>query len=195
MVSDGGGFTLLSWTGDSGMGTFGVPYPGRDYCVGLGCTRGSAVPFGSIDALFDNSGDLAQGQSTTVGNLVATYQNLEDYEFAGVYTYGSLANLSLEPAGFTGCGGVATGVYNDIIGTAGSDGAVVYLNSGLHRDGDAAFGDFTSESNLYTWSIGARGAYCTLNSTAPGSYVGTWDDGQYGPAVLSAAGSYSVWVR
>ena len=37
--------------------------------------------------------------------------------------------------------------------------------------------------------------FCTLDPTAPSSYLGTWDDGQYGPLVLSAAGSYSVWVR
>jgi hypothetical protein len=195
MDTDGGGFTLLAWSEDTTVGTVGVPYPGRDYCATLDCPRGSGVPFGSVDALFDNSSQFGQGQSATIGSLVDTYDILENYEYAGLYTYASLASLSLEPEAFTGCAGVATGTYEDLTNTAASDGEVVYLNSGLHRDANPAFGDFRLETNSYTWSVGVRGSYCNVNSTVPGSYLGTWDDGQYGPGVPSASGSYSIWVR
>jgi hypothetical protein len=194
MTTDGGGFTLLTWSEDTEVGVPGVPYPGLANCPGLACARGSSVPTASLNALFDVSTELAQGQSTT-GNFQTPFGELGDYEFAGVYEYGAaLAGLSVEGA-FTACAPVATGTYHDVVGTAVHEGATVFLNSAFHRDGDAASGDFSSDSNQYTWSIGAKGAYCTLNSEVPSSYLGTFDDGQYGPAVPSAAGSYSIWVR
>lgn len=193
MTTDGGGFTLLSWSGDTNAAPQGVPYPGLATCAGVNCARGTSVPSGSLSALFDVSSEFAQGQSTTA-NFHAQYGELGTYEFAGVYEYGSLADLEIAGA-FSGCAGVVTGTYRDLVGTAANDGVTVYLNSGLHRDDAAEFGDFTSDGNSYTWSIGARGAYCTLNSAVPSSYLGTWDDGQYGPGVPAASGSYSVWVR
>jgi hypothetical protein len=193
MTTDGGGFTLLTWSADTEGGP-GLAYPGLATCAGLGCARGSSVPTGSLSALFDVSTEFAQGQSTTQ-NFQSPFGELGAYEFAGIYEYGAaLAGLEVEGA-FTACAGVATGTYHDVVGTAAHEGVVVYLNSGLHRDGDASFGDFSSDANNYTWSIGARGGYCELNSAVPSSYLGTWDDGQYGPGVPAAAGSYSVWVR
>jgi hypothetical protein len=196
MTTDGGGFTLLTWSADTEIGVPGVPYPGLANCtaIGLACDRGSSVPTGSLSALFDISTELAQGQSTTQ-NFQTPFGELGAYEFAGIYEYGAaLAGLEVEGA-LSACAGVATGTYHNLVGTAAHEGVVVYLNSGLHRDGEASFGDFSSDANSYTWSIGARGGYCELNSAVPSSYLGTWDDGQYGPGVPSAAGSYSVWVR
>jgi large repetitive protein len=194
MSTDGGGFTLLSWSADTNVSPQGVPYPGLANCPAVNCPRGTSVPTASLALLFDVSTELAQGQSTT-DDFQSPYGELGDYEFAGVYEYGTaLAGLEVDGA-FSGCAGVATGTYHDLVGTGSSEGVAVFLNSGLHRDGEAASGDFSSDANSYTWSIGARGAYCELNSAVPSSYLGTWDDGQYGPGVPAAAGSYSVWVR
>ena len=195
MATDGGGWTLLSWTADSEVGIQGAPYPGLAYCSAFDCVRGSGVPTSSVDALFDVSGELAQGQTTSLA-LQATFGLLGSYEFAGSYMYGSLAALALD-TGAGGCAGVATGTYNDLVNTAASDGVPVFLNSGLRRDDNPAFANFTVDSNttVYQWSLGNRGDYCTLNGVAPSSFLGTFDDGQYGPGVPTAAGSYSVWVR
>jgi hypothetical protein len=194
MTSAGGGWTLLAWTGDSDVGTKGVPYPSLAYCGGLACARGTGVPSGSVNALFDVSSELGQGQSTATGTLTATYAALSSYEYAGTYDYNSLADLTLDGA-FSGCSIVATGTYHDITNTAVSEGATVKLKSGLHRDGTASFGDFSADVAGYTWSLGSAGDCDNVISTAPASFLGTWNAGQYGPGVVAASGSYSVWVR
>jgi len=195
MQSANGGWTLLSWTGDSAAGLQGAPYPGLAYCPAFDCPRGSGIPSDSVNALFDSSNSLAQGQSTSSA-FKTSFDRLDSYEFAGAYEYASLAALSLDTGAGT-CTGVATGTYRNIVNTAASQGVTVYLNSGLRRDEDPAFANFTTDSNStpYQWSLGNRGDYCTLNGVAPSSFLGTWDDGQYGPGVQAASGSYSVWVR
>jgi hypothetical protein len=193
MTTDGGGWTLLSWTADSDVGTKGAPYPGHAACVGLGCVRGTGVPAASVNALIGRSTELGQGQSTS-SHFKATFGELATYEYAGSYVYPSLAGFSLAGA-FGGCAGLVTGVYNDLVGTSGSDNTTVYLNQGFVRDGDGNFGNFSAGTNSYTWSIGVPGAYCTLSGAMPSSYLGTWNAGQYGPGQPSASGSYSVWVR
>ena len=128
--------------------------------------------------------------------LQATFGALSSYQFAGSYDYGSLAGLALD-TGSSGCSGLVEGTYHNLVGTPALEGVPVYLNNGLRRDGDPTWADYTVDSNTnrYYWSVGNRGGYCTLNGEVPSSFLGTFDDGQYGPGVPAAAGSYSVWVR
>jgi hypothetical protein len=194
MTTDTGGWTLISWTGDSDVGTKGTPYPGLAYCSGLNCARGTGVPADSVTSLIARSTELGQAQSTSSDFWGQFGPTLLSYEYAGVYVYDSLASFTLGGA-FTGCAGLAKGTYNDLKGTASSDGTEVYANQSFVRDSDASTGNFGSDANSYTWSLGVPGAYCTLNGAMPSSYLGTWNAGQYGPGVPAASGSYSVWVR
>jgi hypothetical protein len=201
-VSDGitGGWTLLSWTGDSeSLG--GVPYPGVDYvdpsAVPAMTIRASAVPAGAVDALFDLSSELAQAQAITATGLgaVTQFDDLSVYESVGAFKYGSLANLTI--AAPAGCSGLTVGTYTTIKdpdNAALNNGVQVFLNQGLHYADDAALSNFSS-GQQYVWSVGNRTAYCALNGTPPASFVGTWQDAQYGPRYQNTAGAYSVWVR
>lgn len=195
--TDGGGWTLLSWTADSSA-LDGPPYPGLVYCATpTSCSRGSGVPsIAEANALFQNSMEFGQGQAITAGNTKTTIDDLETYEFAGAFTYSTLSGLSLEGTSGT-CAPLTTGTYATISDGAmtpnRNDGTPVFLNQALRLDSTA--GDYANDSNNYNWSIGNRTGYCATNGTPPASVLGTWQASQYGPAFQNAAGSYSVWVR
>ncbi|MDB4972743.1 MAG: hypothetical protein JWN48_1084 [Myxococcaceae bacterium] len=195
-----GGWTLLSWTGDSeALG--GLPYPGLNFVETNAISavnRASAVPPGALRALFDDSSELAQAQAiTTAGRAAITkFGNLTAYEFVGTFAYNTLSDLTLGAA-FTGCTGLKTGTYTSIKDPDSAtlnNGTQVFLNQNLNYADDATLSNFTPAAS-YVWSIGNKTAYCALNGTAPASFVGTWQDGQYGPRYPNAAGAYSVWVR
>jgi hypothetical protein len=194
MTSAGGGWTLLAWAGDTDGATKGVPYPTLAYCAGLACGRGTGVPSDAINALFQTSAELAQGQSTTSGFQIAGFDALASYEYAGRYDYGSLADLQIAPS-YVGCTPGAQGTYHDITNTPAADGTIVYLNAGLIGAQEGSVPDYSSDSQPYVWSVGSAGDYCTVDASQPSSYLGTFAAGQYGPGQLSAAGSYSVWIR
>lgn len=200
-----GGWTLLAWTRSS-EDEGGVPYPGND-ATDLNepdlttVPYGSGVPDSAVNALFDTSAEFGQGQTITTTALAgfpAAFRNLKDYEFAGTFNYGDLSGLTRGTT-FAGCTGLVTGTYTLITGvdtTAPApltNGATVYLNQSLQSSDNASLGDFTS--NSYRWSVGNRTGYCATNGTAPASFLGSWQDGQYGPRYPNAAGAYSVWVR
>jgi hypothetical protein len=196
-VSDGGGWTLLSWTADSAV-TKGPPYPGLAYCSSttFNCVRGSGVPsIAAVTPLFASATELGQGQGITTGSLKTTFSQLKDYEFAGSFSYPSLANLTIS-SGPEACAPLVTGVYNTISDTTQpnrNDGTTVFLSQSL-RVTDS-LGDYSSDPGNYAWSIGNRTGYCVTNGTPPASVVGTWQPTQYGPAFQNASGSYSIWLR
>jgi hypothetical protein len=196
-VSDGGGWILLSWTADSAV-TKGPPYPGLFYCndASFNCVRGSGVPsVAALTPLFASSTEFGQGQGITTGNLKTTFANLAAYEFAGSFSYPSLASLTIS-TGPQACAPLVTGVYNTISDTTvptRNDGTTVFLSQSL-RVSDS-LGDYSSDASNYAWSVGNRTGYCLTNGTPPASVVGTWQATQYGPAFQNAAGSYSIWLR
>lgn len=196
-VTDGGGWTLLSWTNNSAAPSKGPPYPGLAYCGNFGCTRGSGVPsIAATTPLFASATELGQGQGITTGNLETAVVPLRDYEFAGSFSYPALSTLTLS-AGAEACTSLLTGVYNVIANgstqPAGLDGTTVFLSQSL-RVSDS-LGDYTDDNRSYAWSVGNRTGYCQTNGTPPASVVGTWQATQYGPAFQNAAGSYSIWLR
>jgi len=197
-TTDGGGWMLLSWTDDSDL-LKGPPYPGLAYCGSptFNCRRGSGVrSIAELAPLLANATELGQGQAITVGSHPwANFVTLGNYEFAGSFGYPSLAGLTMG-TGAAACTPLVTGVYNHLAGTdltPATDGTTVYLSQSL-RIGDT-FGDYSSDSSSYAWSIGNRTAYCATNGTPPASVVGTWQATQYGPLYQNAAGAYSVWLR
>jgi large repetitive protein len=188
-----GGWTLLAWTRTSDE-TGGLPYPGDerpalDIASLLTEDVGSGVPAEALDALFATSSQLAQGQTITASALTGfpSFKPLKDYEFAGTFNYGSLAGLTRGNT-FLGCTPLKTGKYEEITDASAVDltGTDVFLNQSL-------LSNFPGGASV--WSIGNRTGYCATNGTAPASFVGTWQEEQYGPRQQSAVGAYSVWVR
>jgi large repetitive protein len=199
-----GGWTLVSWSRNTDT-LGGVPYPGLVPCGSPNfnsCNRGSGVPTAALDGLFDISTELAQGQTiteTAVMMLATPFVRLGQYEFAGSYVYGaSLAGLSIG-TGATTCSPLATGEYRTIAGPNTNEGVTVTLNqslaTGLAGADPATLLDYSAGNMAYRYSLGGRSATCAVNGTPPTSYLGTWQDTQYGPDQQNAAGAYSVWVR
>ena len=121
MTTNGGGWTLIAWTGNSSTAPFGVPYPGLAPCPGLDCARGSGVPPGQMNALFSVSSEFGDGQSVTASTK-AIYGLLGSYQYAGKYNHGSLGATSTTAAittsyAATTCAaaGSTTGTYTGIV--------------------------------------------------------------------------------
>lgn len=212
----GGGWTLLSWSGDSAQG--GPPYPGWVSGAYNG-VRGSGVPdIRSANAVIAASTSLAQGQAVTPANrktpailgVPRYFDKLGTYEFAGAVTFATpLADLTLSRAADLTCTPLREGRYRNITGpepegvtfdtdadmdmTLDTDSVTpIYVNQALH----GAFpGNFSVDPGSYVWSLGNIAGYCQTNGTPPGSFLGTWQPTQYGPGQQVAVGSYSVWVR
>jgi hypothetical protein len=202
METDGGGWTLLAYSGDTA--TYGgVPYPGQDslsapYCLsGAGpatlCSRGSGLPREDLPGIFAASTEFGQAQATPGGLLHDPYApKLIDYDFAGRYHYGTiLADLELEYGPGT-CTPFAVGTYFDLVGTAELEGTTVQLAKALRSP---LAGNYGSIDDTYTWSVGSPDSPCAISSSAPASYLGTWQEPQYGPQALGASGAFSVWIR
>ena len=202
MESDGGGWTLLAYSGDTA--TYGgVPYPGQDsvsapYCLvgagsAIGCSRGSGLPRADLPGLLEVSTEFAQSRAATGSPPHDPYaRRIVDYAFAGRFYYGAvLARLELEYSAGT-CTPLAAGTYFDIVGTAELDGTTVHLAQALRSPISS---NYASINNSYAFSVGTPGSACTMSSAPPASYLGTWQTGQYGPGASGEVGSFALWVR
>jgi hypothetical protein len=191
MATDGGGWTLLSWNGNSATSNTstatpkGLPYPGLAICSTLDCKRGTALPAYALIPLFGNSTEFGKGQSITA-NKTTTYAVLGSYQYAGKYTYSSLAGLTLNLTGT--CTALLAGKFHNIVNAATWENTAVYLPQDL-RYSNYTYVDNTS----YYWNVGVISSACAGNGTQPSSYMGTI--GQYGPGLTNSDGSYSVWIR
>jgi hypothetical protein len=188
MTTDGGGWTLLVWT-DTGASTpAGLPYPGLAPCSGLGCARGSSAGGPQIEPLVQRSTEFGLGSSDAAGESII---ELGAYQYAGKYTYGSLAAMDLVYGPVT-CGGPPTwtGVFRTLVGPTTYDNATVYLSQFLAYSSY----DFSSDTNSYIWNVGAPTAVCNGSGSMPGSWSGTWSSTQYGPYNLSS-GRRALFVR
>ena len=121
--------------------------------------------------------------------LKATYDIIQNHQYAGKYVYSSLATLNMN-YGANVCTGLLVGNYYNIINT-GNDGSTVDLAQAC---GYGSY-DYSSDSNTYIWNVGVPGGSCSGNGNVPGTWMGTWTTNQYGPGANNIAGSYSVWVR
>ncbi len=189
MSTDGGGWTLLTWTGDSTSSPTGAPYPGVDYCADLDCEVGSAMEQDDLEALFDLSSELAVGQSPDA--TLDSYQLLEDYDNAGAYDYSSLSGLTVAYSS-DDCddGGFATGTFRALVGTTAYDGTEVFLAPEL-RMATCSY----SSSSAYVWSVGVIDDFCDDSGDEPGTMLGSFSAYQDGPLDENETGAYSVWVR
>lgn len=192
MSSDGGGWTLLTWSGDITEEPFGLPYPGLASCPTLDCLRGSAGGPDVIKALFDGASEFGAGADPD--QELASYQALAAYPSSGRYDYGDLAGL--EPTyGHVECAemaGFGVGTFYSITGDPSWDGADVYLTQALAW----WVGDYSSEQNAYFWSLGVPYDYCYEDGDPPSHTTGTFQGTGLGPNILWAhAGSWAVFVR
>ncbi|MCK6519811.1 hypothetical protein L6R49_00060 [Myxococcota bacterium] len=190
--TDGGGWTLVSWTGDSTKSPLGVPYPGLAVCSTLDCQRGSSASEDVLEALIRVSTSIGVGHSTAAK---ATYDLLGDYDYAVSYDYTSLAGFTLSAnATISSCTGFATGTADVLAGPTTADGATVYLAQGFYYSG--GYGTYT-ESSAYIWLVSAPSGYCNGSGSAPGSWLGNWStsEPEYGPYLARTTGARSVWVR
>lgn len=190
MVSDGGGWTLLTWAADASISPYGPPYPGYAQCPALNCKRGSGVPISQLAALFGNAKAFGKGQS--VASLKATYDVLNGYQYAGKYVYPSLSGLQVSYGASVPCAGFQTGTYANVVNTMAS--ATVYLSQYFAYSNH---NNFSSDSALLTiWDIGVPTAYCDGSGAMPGTWMGNWSpNGQYGPGVAATNGSSAIYVR
>ena len=188
MTTDGGGWTLLSWTGNSAANPRGVPYPGLAVCPSLDCLRGSAGSRAQLQELLRGATELAQGQSQGV-TLARFPDVITGHTAAGKFVYNTLAALTLASGRFS-CAAYQTGVFRSLKAAQQRDGTVVYVGTGL------AYQTYTyAEGQQYIWNIGVPGGACGGNGDTPGTWMGTWNDGQYGVVASNTNGAYSVWVK
>jgi hypothetical protein len=194
LTSDGGGWSLLSWTGDS-TNLSGVPYPGLSICEKPPCSRGSSADDVLLTDLIAQSTQIGIGHSP---KALSSYQNLTDYDYSGYYDYGSMKGFSLDTYSGTtvGCDltGFASGTFYSLSGPTDYDGTTLYVaQSFRYYEVASSYNDF-SESSSYIWNIGAY-SYCGGTGSAPGAWMGTWSTREYGPYSPSSAGARAVWVR
>ena len=195
MTTDGGGWTLLSWTGDSTISPLGVPYPGLAICNTLDCLRGSTADADLITEIIELSVDVGIGHSTSA---IATYQNIEDYDYAGYYAYGSMVGFYLDVTTVVGCdtGGFTSGTFYTLAGPTTYDGTTMYVaQSFRYSTGSSSYNDY-DESAAYIWNIGAE-SYCGGSGAPPGVWLGNWSSSEheYGPYLSGTTGARAVWVR
>jgi len=195
MSTDGGGWTLVAWNGQTDLGTpVGVPYPGLAPCPDFTCQRGSAADMARMTALIQTGTEFAKAQSATA---MATFAPLASYTYAGKYVYGSLAALTLV-YGSNQCDPAtpfATGTYTSMIGPNTFDGTTVYLAPALGTNAGAPY-DYSVDSNIYFWSVATATAACNgcTGTCDVEAYMGTASSTQYGP-FEAATGAHSLWVR
>ena len=190
MTTDGGGWTLLTWNSNTGSSPKGVPYPGLDVCLTADCSRGSAGNESQLEALMQESTEFAKSAHASTG----TTGPMSNYQYAGKYVYSDLSNLDLELSnGSCNNSNGYTGTFTALVGTNAYDGTTVYLAQGL-RYGSY---DQSADGNRYIWNIGVGSNICSGNGNPPGSWMGTWWQGQYGPNIqyITTNHSASVWVR
>ena len=195
--SDGGGWTLMTWTGDSTASPIGVPYPGLSVCSTLDCARGSGADDAFLDELLAISAEVGVGHSTTA---ITDYQNLQDYDYSGGFDYGTLAGMYLDLYSGTtlGCdtSGFSTGTFSVISGPADHDGATTYVAQSFRYKTSASSYNNFDETDQYIWNVGAA-SYCGGSGAAPGVWLGNWStaEREYGPYLKSSAGARGVYLR
>ena len=191
MVSDGGGWTLMSWTEDSSVSPKGVPYPSLAQCPTLNCARGSSGDVDMLNALINLSSEVGVGH--TPGSI-SGYLDLVDYDYSGGTDFGSLAGFYLDPYNQVGCdtGGFATGTFTSISGPSSHDGAVLYLAQSFRYT--LSYGNFDESAN-YIWLLGTPDGYCSSGGTQPATYLGNWGSAEYGPYLRATTGARAVYVR
>ena len=57
MTTDGGGWTLLTWSAISTPTGNGMPYPGLVHCPAFNCARGSSASMADMPALIHTGGE------------------------------------------------------------------------------------------------------------------------------------------
>lgn len=197
MTTDGGGWTLVAWTGDSTVRTSegfggGVPYPGLAVCGSLDCARGSAATGERLQALLQGSTDLATGHTTTA---IDTYQPLGTYEYASTFTYPDLSALTLSIGEAGDCDSaeaLAVGESRVLAGPTDFTGTVVYLPQELR------YASYThAETDRYIWTTGMTQNPCNGSGEQPGTYIGNWfsTGREYGPHLQNGSGARAVFAR
>lgn len=188
MTTDGGGWTLITWTGDSLSFPEGVPYPGIAPCPGLNCLRGSGAAPPRPEMLIKAATAIAQAQSTTTKS---SFGPMSSYEYVGKHVYSSLSGMLLN-YGPNSCTALVTGTFTSLIGPNTYSGTTTYLAQALAYD----FYDYSSDATGYIWNVGAPNTYCDGSGDMPGSWMGPGLGGfEYGPFLPFQDGSYSVWVK
>ena len=189
MTTDGGGWTLITWNGNSSSSPKGVPYPGLAVCSTADCSRGSAGTESELEPLIQESTDFAKAQHSST---MSTYGPMSDYQYAGKYVYESLSDFDLQYSAVS-CFDVDgyTGVYTPLIGHTNMSGTTLYLAQSFRYRSY----NFSSDNNSYIWNIGVGSSQCNGNGSMPGSWMGTWSSTQYGPHHYQSGGAHSVWVR
>ena len=190
MTTDGGGWTLIAWTGNSSATPQGVPYPGLDMCGGFNCQRGSGASTATMQHILRDSTVLAKTQQVQTQNSPPV--NILNHDFSGKYIYNSLANLNLV-YGNVDCGDVLLqqGTFQSIKGADEYNGQALFVAQSF------GYGNYsyTEGNDDYIWNIGVPGSVCNGNGDEPGTWMGTWSGSQYGPKTSNQAGAHSVWAR
>ncbi len=198
MTTDGGGWTLLGWSGDLGaVPPSGIPYPGLSPCSTLDCVRGSAASRSQLEALIRSSTEFGKGHRATATTVGPGYlPELGLYDQVGKYTYGSLGAVNL-PSAAGACNetGQLEGWFRTLVGPNDYDNLPVHLNLELAN----GIYDYASDAatNPYLFTIGAPGGGCASasGSAMPGSWMGNNLPPDYGPYQSSTSGASSLWVR
>ncbi len=191
LVSDGGGWTLLTWTENSSAlrtigGYEGEPYPGVEVCEALNCSYGSAGTQAHLQAVITNSSEFGSGMSST---SVSVFQSLADYQYASSFDYGDLSVVTLANQGSCNASTAASGTHTVISGPTDYDNVAVYMDLGL-RYGSYDYAAGTS----IIWSYAEQTA-CAGSGQMPSVYLGSWTPNNYGPYLSSTMGARSTWVR
>ena len=137
LTSDGGGWSLLSWTGNSTT-LSGVPYPGLSICEKPPCSRGSSADDVLLTDLITQSIQIGIGHSP---KALSSYQNLTDYDYSD---YGSMKGFSLDTYSGTtvGCDvtGFASGTFGWGPGAPASTVPTAHRPPGPVRSGCGSWG-------------------------------------------------------
>lgn len=198
LSTDGGGWTLVSWTGNAEREPSGTPYPGLAVCESLDCLRGSSASREALSALAQVSGEIGVGVSFST---IASFQSLQSYDEAASYDYGTLAGLTLAaPGDAQPCdpAGLAIGSFRALAGTAEYDGTTVYLAHSLraypYSDPSGIPNDF-DDSNYYVWSPGGATGFCDTEPEYPGTWLGNYGAGEEEGPMHDSDDARSVWFR
>jgi hypothetical protein len=196
MTTDGGGWALISWTGDSTGLTpqgfsAGTPYPGLVVCEDFLCGRGSGGSAARLQAIINGASELAVGHST---GALTSFQALGSYTYAASFDYGDLSSLELEIGVTSVCdtAGIASGTTRVLAGPTDYAGMTMHLAQGFRY-----LSSPYDEANTYIWNIGAHVQACGGSGSPPAVYLGNWStsEHEYGPYVGSTEGARSVWAR
>ncbi len=191
MQTDGGGWTLLSWSGNVATDR-GNPYPGHFVCATQDCLRGSAAASEQVGELIHLSTEFGKGHSA--GTTANHFNRLSDYTEAARYIYGDMSTINLVygPSSCTTTGQLA-GAVRVISGPPTQNGKQTFISTNLHYI--SGTWDFTTEAGSYYWNVGVPNNACDSSAAMPGTWTGTASSTDYGPNSVLATGATSIWVR